>query len=231
MLGKADCELVAAQPCCWGRNALGSIGGIAIGSGRPAHPPCTAGNAQVKLDPKNPGLAVVDGARASPSHQDEGKVLWGWQAGDARTSEAREAHRERSRAVLSRNVSVVLSQGSGSQGTGSVVAEGRITQPCFPGPGKRAGSAQSPPPITSLTLSSLSSPLFSFSLFPVLICSLLSILVEIVAPYRQKGKGEILHLPIPARLCLDFFIIAPHCDCGCRCQPLPVPLPVLGSSV
>lgn len=47
------------------------------GSQRLAHPPCAAGNPQVKLDPKKPGVTLVDGACASPSPQGEGKVLWG----------------------------------------------------------------------------------------------------------------------------------------------------------
>lgn len=47
------------------------------------------------------------------------------------------------------------------------------------------------------------------SLFPVLICSLLSTLVLLyvrLALYRQvEGQREILRLLIPATLCLDFF--------------------------
>lgn len=67
---------------CWGRQAGrwwlhgAGVGMHHDGSERLAHPPCTAGNPQVKLDPKKAGLALVDGACASPSPQGEGKVLW-----------------------------------------------------------------------------------------------------------------------------------------------------------
>lgn len=64
----------------WAQAVLGKagreVGMHHDGSERLAHPPCTAGNPQVKLDPKKAGLALVDGACASPSPQGEGKVLW-----------------------------------------------------------------------------------------------------------------------------------------------------------
>lgn len=73
VLEKAGSEVVAAWPWLWGRNAPRCT----TGSGRLAYPLCAAGTPQVKLDPKKPGLALVDGACASPSPQGEGKVLWG----------------------------------------------------------------------------------------------------------------------------------------------------------